>query len=303
MPPQDPAGDLEPVRAGGAHVVDRLELAAQGLDGRGMVGGRRRRRPRARPRPPGPGSASRRPSRARSGRRASARIAAPGGGHHDLARSPAPGACRPCGTAWRPVVDERDPDAEQQLVRPERGLAGSAGQNSAAGIERSPAGRPTTSVASSASSTGSVSPGRRGVHRRCRRACRGSGSGPRRSSRRPRPAPARARAGAERRICGVGRQRAELQGRRRDAMPRSSSSRHRSMTRSGARAELAGELDHQVGAAGDGPVRRPGQDRVGLARGCAARRPAARRASAAPVSSRRRGAGRPRAAIASTILV
>ena len=33
-----------------------------------------------------------------------------------------------------------------------------AGQNSAAGIVRSPAGPPTTSAASSASSTGSVSP-------------------------------------------------------------------------------------------------------------------------------------------------
>ena len=70
--------------------------------------------------------------------------------------------------------------------------------------------------------------------RRCRRACPGSGSGPRRSSPRPRRAPAGARgrrpSGGSR--CTSSARRARWR-RRPRVMPRSSSSRHRSSTRSG----------------------------------------------------------------------
>ena len=53
---------------------------------------------------------------------------------------------------------------------------------------------------------------------------------------------------------GVGGQRAEDQGAAVDADAAQLVQRHRSRTRSGGVAELAGDLDHQVGAAGDGAM-------------------------------------------------
>ena len=103
----------------------------------------------------------------------------------------------------------------------------------------------------------------------CRRACRGSGSGPRRSSRPPRRAPGRARG-----TTAIGGSPCTSSGRRATSappsmpMPRSASIAHRSTQARRRLAELAGQRDHQVRAAGD----RPG-GRVRLERRRGRRRP------------------------------
>ncbi len=168
-----------------------------------------------------------------------------------------------------PAGDERDPDPEEQLVRPRAPSAGRPART-----------RPRRSVALAARPAGDELrvegeqdrqrvAGRRRVHRRCRRSCRGSGSGPRRSSRRPRRAPARARRtapiGGSRCTSSARRARAPRRGSRSRAARRAATGRApgRAARRSRRRSGPAGPCRRASGR----QARRAGEQRVAPRRG------------------------------------
>ena len=193
-PVERPGRDDAAVVGGRADVVDRVDLARPAP--RPRVGRLRASAagPRAPPRRRPPGSAGRRPTRAPPGRRASAgspaRLA-PGEGDDDLADRLRPP---------RPDLAEARLAA---AARPGSGPGGSARPARAPSAGRRPRTRsPRPSARRAARRRRSPRRARAGPAacrrpatrwRCCRRACPGSGSGPRRSWPRPRRAPAGAR--------------------------------------------------------------------------------------------------------------
>ena len=179
-----------------------------------------------------PGSASRPRTPARSARPATcpSRATPP---PRRPSRSPGPGAC----PTFRNRCSRSVPSGIRTRTSSSSGLAAVwryAGQNSVAGTSRSPAAPPTTSTASSASSTGSVSPaGEAFITLPAERApVLDLGRADRRRPPRPAPAGARGRSASGGCPCTWSARRAPRTSPR-IAIPRSSSSRHRSMTRSG----------------------------------------------------------------------
>ena len=158
---EDARGDEPAVLGGRADVVDRVELGGERL-GR-AVGGLGRRRPalegglrrrgtdrRGRHRPERqPDVASTAPDAARPSRQPSARTTL----LIDWARRVPTLRKRSLAAG-----EQRDPDAQQQLVRAPGPSGGRPARTSAAGTVRSPRAEPSTNDASSASRTGSVSP-------------------------------------------------------------------------------------------------------------------------------------------------
>ena len=183
---------------------------------------------------------------------------------HDLGDRLRPPRARPSGTAAR--GRPRAGSGPGPAARP--GCAAVrryAGQNSAAGTSRSPAAPPTTRTASSASSTGSVSPAGEAfitlppIVPRCW-ICAA-----------PIVAAASTSAGrcsrqiGERRMSVYVRERAELHGVAADRDPAQLVEPPQVDDALRRRAQLAGELDHQVRAAGDRAVRLLGEQLVRLA--------------------------------------
>ncbi len=222
------------VLRGRAHVVDRLELAGQGL--RRPIGGLRRRRPaledglgRARP-DRRRGHRAERQADVRPGSRGPAIAVAEG--HDDLAdRLGAPRA--DLAKARLPAGRQREPDPQQQLVGRQRRLpvGGPEGRRRDRLARRGPSRTPASRRAP-AGPAGCRRPARRS--RRCRRSCRGSGSGRRRSWRPPPPGPAgaRGRAPSAGSPCTWSARRGRCASPS-TAIPRSSSRCHRSSIRSG----------------------------------------------------------------------
>ena len=222
---------------------------------------------------------------------------APGDGHHDLAdRLGAPRA--DLAEADLAARRERDADPQDQLVRGERRPAVAGPEVARPATVRSPRPLPSTNDASSASRTGSVSPGRRGVGDVAaeRAAVLDLGRADRRGrlDERREVLAARAPSGGSR--CTSSARRATTASPS-TVMPRSSSRRHRSSDPLRRLAELAGQRDHQVRAAGD----RPRRGRRRSSASASARRA---RADDGRLDGHRLPVGLPAAsAMASTILV
>ena len=238
------------------------ELAGERLGGAVGDLGRRAAGPRGRPPSRGRGSASPPPTRAPRGRRARPRAAVavpPGEGHDDLADRL--GAARPDLAEADLASRRRAGSGSAGPARPGRAPScDSAVQNVGGRDGPLAARRPSDDDRVRREQDRQRVAGRRGVGDVAAERAAVLDLG--RADRRGRLDERRQVLAAERGAADlrVRRQRAEDERRRRrDAMPRSSSRRHRSSTPVRRLAELAGERDHQVRAAGD----RPGGRRLG----------------------------------------